>query len=94
MPEVFAISSLHAIGSIMYPSAFFLSILSYFAIYQLNFVNEYFILSGKPSMFEKSTFSFQKINKLYLYLSITGIGLAGLSKSLKKFNNKMMDNSK
>jgi hypothetical protein len=87
--EIFAISSIHTLGGLLYPSAFYLSILSYFILYQVNFINEYLILNGKSPMFEKSSFSFEKINRLYLYLGVTGLGLAGVSKGLARMNQSI-----
>lgn len=42
-------------------------------------------------MFNSSKFSFEKINNLYLYLGLSGIGLAGLSKGIGKLNQKAFD---
>jgi hypothetical protein len=47
------------------------------------------ILNGKSPMFEKSSFSFEKINRLYLYLGVTGLGFAGVSKGLAKMNQSI-----
>lgn len=44
---VIPISFLHSIGGYFYPSVFFLSIFSYFVVYQVNFIADYLILTKK-----------------------------------------------
>lgn len=77
----------HALGGLLFHTPFFLSIVGYFVLYQVNFMNDFYILQGKGVMIDNSKFSFEKINQLYMYVGVTGLALAGASKAITKFTN-------
>ncbi len=77
----------HALGGLFFHTPFFLSIVGYFVLYQVNFMNDFYILQGKGAMINNSKFSFEKINQLYMYVGVAGLALAGANKGITKFTN-------
>jgi hypothetical protein len=74
------------LGGFIYPAPFFLFMLSYFIMYQVDFMNDYRILKGEEPLVN-SRFDLEKINTLYLTASVVGLSLAGLNKGVKKLTN-------
>ncbi len=77
----------HALGGLLFPTPFFLSIVGYFVLYQVNFMNDFYILQGKGAVIDSSKFSFEKINQFYMYVGAAGLALAGINKGITKFTN-------
>jgi hypothetical protein len=51
MNEIAIVAGLHTIGGMIFPTPFFLSIVGYFVLYQVNFMNEFYFLQGRGLIF-------------------------------------------